>query len=331
MASTFVSLVPACGCSGSATLEAFSLSSGRRVRRVVRLSLGSSLAATPAATAAGRVFLTLTRPGRCSRTGYMECPHWLPGSCRNVVQTIAPGQSEPQVAFDVPGSATIGEVVPSPHGRRVAYGLRPCVSASGTSGMYIRSLRSGSTRAVMSSPNVCDHYGPPAWNANGTRIVFPYARAGGRPLAMAGGFGCPAGRDYLVIARTNGPGPRVEVPAGRGCVVEATAFDASGVLAAEGCARGAPAGQAAPNLGDAVLLQYSLTGRLERRIDLVRGLEQAVLSTESLTGNVLVSQDRPANEPYPEEDDVWEFNGRRLRLIARYPAHDAAQVLAVAW
>jgi len=279
------------------------------------------------------VYLTLTRFGRCSKTGYyMECPHWIAGSCRNQVQTIAPGRSEPQVAFEVAGSETIGEVVPSPHGRQVAYEMRPCVSPTGTAGMYIRTLRSGHTRAVMSSRNVCDQYGPAAWNANSTEIAFPYQPAGGRPMEMAGGFACPEGRNYLMIATTSrGSGRRVQVPAGRGCRFEAAAFDASGVLAAEGCANGGPKRQDAPNVGDAFLLQYSVNGHLKERIALKRGLEQAVLSTEPLTGNVLVTQDRPANEPYPEADYVWEFNGQRLRAIARYTAHDAAQILAVAW
>lgn len=332
MASTFLSLAPACACGKSAALDVFSMSNGRRVRRIAQLSLDGFQLATPAATNAGRVYLTLNQFGRCSKTGYMECPHWIAGSCRNQVQTIAPGRSEPQVAFNVAGSEKIGEVVPSAHGRQVAYQARPCVSSTGTSGMYIRDLRSGHTRAVMSSTNVCDQYGPAAWNANSTEIAFPYEPAGGRPMEMAGGFACPEGRNYLVIATTvRGSGPRIQVPAGRGCLFEATAFDRSGIVAAEGCAKGGPARQVAPNVGDAFLLQYSVNGRLEKRIALKRGLEQAELSTEPHTGNVLVTQDRPANEPYPEADYVWVFNGQRLRPIARYPAHDAAQVLGVAW
>ena len=46
---------------------------------------------------------------------------------------------------------------------------------------------------------------------------------------------------------------------------------------------------------------------------------------------VLISQDQPANEGYPERDWVWEFNGHHLRLIAQYAAHDAAQVIAAPW
>ena len=46
-------------------------------------------------------------------------------------------------------------------------------------------------------------------------------------------------------------------------------------------------------------------------IVLKRGLERAVPSTEPLIGSVRVTQDRRANEPYPEADCVWVFNGPR--------------------
>jgi hypothetical protein len=67
------------------------------------------------------------------------------------------------------------------------------------------------------------------------------------------------------------------------------------------------------------------------RIPIQLGLEQAVVATEPTTGDVLITQDQPANEPYPERDWVWEFDGRHLRPIAHYKAEDAAQVLAIPW
>jgi hypothetical protein len=50
-----------------------------------------------------------------------------------------------------------------------------------------------------------------------------------------------------------------------------------------------------------------------------------------MTHDVLITQDQPANEPYPERDWLWEFDGHHLRSIAHYKAEDAAQVLAVPW
>ena len=49
------------------------------------------------------------------------------------------------------------------------------------------------------------------------------------------------------------------------------------------------------------------------------------------TGNVLITQDQPANEPYPERDWIWSFDGAHLRPIANYSANDAAQIIAVPW
>jgi hypothetical protein len=332
-ANTFVSMLPACGCGKSTELDVFSTSDGRRLGRLAPVPSEGFEVATPSATSAGRLYVTMTSAGRCSKTGYMECPHWIAGSCGNEVRTLAPGHAGLQLAFDIAGSEKIGQVVPSPHGRQVAFDMSPCVSPTGTAGMYIRSLRRGGTRAVLSSSNICDGYGPAAWSSNASEIAFPYEPAGGKPMEMAGGFGCPEGRrNYLVIASTRpNPSSEVDVAAGAGCVFEAVAFDMAGVVAAEGCSKGGPKGQVAPNVGDAFLLQYSRTGHLKARIALKRGLEQAVLSTEPLTGRVLVTQDRPANGPYPEQDLVWEFNGTRLREVAHYRADDAPQVLAVAW
>jgi hypothetical protein len=67
------------------------------------------------------------------------------------------------------------------------------------------------------------------------------------------------------------------------------------------------------------------------RIPLKLGLEQAAIATEPMTHDVLITQDQPANEPYPERDWLWEFDGHHLRSIAHYKAEDAAQVLAVPW
>jgi hypothetical protein len=117
-----------------------------------------------------------------------------------------------------------------------------------------------------------------------------------------------------------------------GCIFGAAAFARVGIVAAEGCQQGDPEHGVGSYLGHAYILQYSPQGRLAMRIPLHLGLEQAVVATEPSTGNVLITQDhQPANEPYPERDWVWEFDGHHLRPIAHYKADDAAQVLAVPW
>jgi hypothetical protein len=59
-----------------------------------------------------------------------------------------------------------------------------------------------------------------------------------------------------------------------------------------------------------------------------RAGNRAFISTER-SGRVLISQDQPANEPYPERDWVWEFDGQHLRLIHHYEAYDAAEIIAI--
>lgn len=290
---------------------------------------------TPAATADGELFMTFTRGAECAPKGiYMECPRFVPNSCRNTVETLEPGQRTPALAFTVAGSEAIGEAVPSADSRSVALSLTPCLSLHGTTGLFVRDLKTGATRAITSSANRCDGFGPAAWNTAGTELVLPLERAGGPPATMAGGVACPAGHSYLALAsgttRAGPPGPKL-IAAQRGCMFKAAAFDRTGVAAAEGCNRGDPEHGVGSYLGDAYLLQYDLAGRLVSRFALHLGLEQANVATIPSTGDVLVTQDQPANEPYPERDWLWEFDGHHLRPIAHYPANDAAQMIAVPW
>ena len=112
---------------------------------------------------------------------------------------------------------------------------------------------------------------------------------------------------------------------------KAAAFGPDGIVAAEACNQGDPEHGVGGFLGHAYLLVLSPQGTVTTRLRLRTGMEDAVVATQPSTGNVLVTEDLPANEPYPERDWVWEFDGHHLRLIAIYKADDAAQVLAVPW
>ena len=70
--------------------------------------------------------------------------------------------------------------------------------------------------------------------------------------------------------------------------------------------------------------------RVVARVALKPGWEEGAVSTMR-NGAILVSQDQPANQSYPERDWVSEFDGHQLRAIAHYAADDAAQVIAVPW
>jgi hypothetical protein len=119
------------------------------------------------------------------------------------------------------------------------------------------------------------------------------------------------------------------LPADPGCSFEAATFDPAGIAAVEGCRqRGNSASYVDPGFGTVWLVQLDPAGRISVRVALQPGWEDGVIATEP-SGRVLLTQDQPANEPYPERDWVWEFDGRTLRLIRHYAALDADEILAI--
>jgi hypothetical protein len=207
------------------------------------------------------------------------------------------------------------------------------VSLRGPTGLFVRDSSSQQIRPILTTLNPCDGFRRPAWSRDGSRIALVFDRAYGPPTPIAGGSACPGAVDRLAIVVAGGAsaGAVLQLIApDRGCAFGSVAFDRAGLAAAEGCRHGSPPGQSATNLGNAYLLQFNHDGARTRRVALERGLEQALVATLPGRGNVLVTQDQPANEG-PEYDWVWEFNGSRLRPIAHYRALDAAQVIAVPW
>lgn len=119
--------------------------------------------------------------------------------------------------------------------------------------------------------------------------------------------------------------------ADRGCQLASAAFDTAGIAATEMCENGSPGGPTEPPNGWAYLLQYSDRGRVLDRIALERGLIDSLVASIPHTGAVLVTLDQGANEPWPNIDWVWTFDGATLRAVGHYHAQDADQVIAVPW
>jgi hypothetical protein len=268
---------------------------------------GQSVSAL-ASTSAGRLFLTLTGGPHCDepkREVYMECPRWFPNSCSNEVRTASPGQLTFRELFSIPGESSIQQAVPNPAGTRVIFAISPCLGVHGTSALVIRNLKTEVTRTLVSSPNPCYSYGPVAWNPAGTELVFPYSPAGGKPTDLFGERACPSGPDYLALTRA-APNARLRlIKPPRGCVFGTAAFDHRGIVATVGCDNHEPATECCNNhIGWAYLLQYNRAGRLKKRTPLELGLEQSVIEAVPGTGDLLVTQDQPANQGYPERDWV---------------------------
>ena len=329
-AGTFVSLVPACGCARRTDLDVFSTRTGRRVRTLASWATAfPAQLGTPAADHRGQLFMTLTSSARCAVTGYMECPHWVPDSCTNVVETFVAGHARLDPVLRLPGSEQLGSVAPSPEGSELAMTLAPCLALRGPTGLFIDDRASGAVRPLLTTQNPCDGFGLPAWNPARTRLAFVLDRARGLPTPIAGGDTCPVATNRLAIVGSAGGGLTLIAP-DHGCAFAGVAFDRGGLAAAEGCRQGSPPGMSDTGSGDAYLLALDGRGRVRGRFALKRGLEQALVAAVPGTGDVLVTQDQPANQG-PEFDWVWRFNGRTLAPIAHYRANDAAQVLAVPW
>jgi hypothetical protein len=167
-------------------------------------------------------------------------------------------------------------------------------------------------------------------------LVFPYGPSvlpyGTKPSTAQS---CSAPRfDRLVIVHAGRPSSSRTwklIAADPHCSFMAAAFDRQGIAAVEGCQHGPNGFTVEPSLGYSYLLQLDHHNRVIARVRLQPGWEEGLVSTDFRNGTILISQDQPANAGYAERDWVWQFDGRRLRPIAHYRAHDAAQVLAAPW
>ena len=330
----FLSLVPACGCARRTDLELFSTGDGRLLRRLGPIQLPTDAdVSTPGAQTNRGLLMTVSTGPRCALRGtYAECPRIAPDSCTNEVLRAIPGTGRTDVAFAVSGRFSIDNAVPSPSGRAIVLTRSPCTAENGPTDL-IQRASAARERIVFGRRNACDTIERPAWNPAGDRLVFVYDQARSAPNrgSVGGVRGCPTSRNQLVITGTAPHAPRRRIADAEGCAYAAAAFDPEGVLAVEGCKQGAPPGFDDTNLGDGYLVQFSPTGHRLRRWPLRRGVEQALITHEPGTGQLLITQDLPANNHEPGADWVWELSGSRLRLIHHYPAEDAAQVLAVGW
>ena len=322
---TFVSLIPACACGRHTVLSTFSLSDGRRLSTIspVATELGESYRLSGGQS--GQVLMVTGRPALCTSDVNGCGPE--PDTCASHVDRLVNGRFE--AIFTAGNAVQIQGAAASANGRQVAIVLSPCTTGQGA--VVVRDPATG-TQWTLGEVSRCSGIGAPSFSSDGRRLVFAFA-AVHNPGHLPPPGTCPlAGYARLAIApavHSGTPAAWKLIKADRGCAFEAATFNAAGIAAVEGCRRRQVSGSFNdPGLGQAVLLQLDHRNRVTGRINLKPGWEQGVISTEP-NGAVLISQDQPANEPYPERDWVWEFTGGRLRLIASYAANDAAQILAV--
>jgi hypothetical protein len=320
----FISLVPACACGRTTVLAAFSLRTGRRLRTITPVTTTSGESVSLTGGPSGEVVETATKPAICT-SGIAGCGP-KPNTCQGRVSELLGSTFRP--VFTAPDSVELSDAVASPDRRRLAIVADPCTT--GTARLLVRDLATGTQHSIANLPR-CSTLSPAAWSTNGRQLLFPLAAAPTSPRLAAGI--CPSvPYSRLAVAsatRPSSPAAWTTIAADRGCSFEAATFDATGIAAVEGCRRAGVSGSAIdPGLGQAVLVELNQHDRVTQRIKLQPGWEQGVISTER-SGDVLISQDQPANEPYPERDWVWELHDHHLRLIASYKAIDAAEILAI--
>jgi hypothetical protein len=320
----FISLVPACACGRTTVLAAFSLRTGRRLRTITRVTTTSGQSVSLTGGPSGEVIETAAKPAICT-SGIAGCGPKA-NTCQGQVSELSGSRFRP--IFTAPDSAELSDAAASPDRRRLAIVADPCTT--GTARLLVRDLATGTQHSIANLPR-CSTLGPAAWSPNGRQLLFPVAAAPTSPRLAPGT--CPSvpySRLAITSAtRRSSPAAWTLIAADHGCSFEAATFDATGIAAVEGCRRDGVSGSAInPGLGQAVLVELNQHDRITQRIKLQPGWEQGVITTEP-SGDVLISQDQPANESYPDRDWIWELHDHQLRLIASYKAIDAAEILAI--
>ncbi len=322
----FVSLVPACACGRQTALAAFSLRDGRRLQTITTVETIIGRFLTLSGSQSGGVLATASKPADCT-SDVAGCGP-VPDTCRTEVSRLSDGRLVP--LFAAAESVFIDQAVASPDGRSVATVAEPCTQ--GSTQLVVRDLANGTQRSIGTGLPRCTDLGNPAWNSTGSELVIPYGAVPNPHQKFPAGI-CPVPHyAELAIASALHPSRTSGWPlvaADPGCSFLAATFDPSGIAAVEGCRlKGQSDSYIDPGLGQARLLQLNRTDQVIARLDLKPGWEEGEITTEP-SGRVLISQDQPANEPYPERDSVWEFDGHDLRLIHTYKAEDAAEITAI--
>ena len=323
---SFVSLVPACACGRHTVLAAFSLRDGRRLRTIttVRTVTGEFVAISGGPS--GEVLEIASTPAKCS-SDVAGCGP-VPDTCSTQVSRLVGRRFVP--LFTEPASVFIEVAIASPDRRRVAMLAGPC--AEGATHVVVRDLATGRQWSIGKDLSRCTGLGAPAWSATGRKLVMPYGSLP-KPHRLGPLGTCPVPH-YAKLAIVPAPhasrsGSWKLIAHDPGCSFEAATFDPAGIAAVEGCRRkGVSESYVNPGFGQARLLEINRVGHVTVRINLEPGWEEGAITTER-SGRVLISQDQPANEPYPERDWVWEFDGRHLRLVHHYKAEDAAEIIAI--
>jgi len=325
--STFFSIFPACGCTGHTVIGQFSRRTGQLVRVLGTIRTDGQIS-TAATDARGGLWLTFTAgPALAAPPVAGGGPE--PGTCSGALVRFDLRSGAVRTVTRFPRWVIVGKAVPSPDGRRVALLEGACATAYFNQHIVLLDLRGGGQIGIGADATACHSLPGVAWSRDGARLVFPYGPSTlPRDASFVPNGTCLMPRpNRLAVASALGPsgvGSWTLSEAERGCSYQSAAFDRAGIVASEACERGA-------RVGPAYLVAFDRRGRRVAKWPLQIGYEDGGVVRDPATGQVLVSEDQAANIGVTSHDWVWELDGRRLRLVGRYRAADAAVVLAQPW
>jgi hypothetical protein len=313
---TFVAQWASGGFTG---VEQFSARSGRPIGPVASVP-SSADASGPVRAEDGALWLTVTTGPDYRNDTAGGDP--APDSCDGEVERLDPRTSATQVELAAPRSILIGEAVPSPDGRRIAFLAGGCAASYFDAHIVVRDLTSRRQLSIGAAAARCHAVSAVSWSPDGSRLVFAYA-----PANPAAGPPPPQGTctepeaGELAVVPASRPTAQISradlTPARSGCEYDSAVFDSLGVAAIETCG---PPGY----LGSAHVVQLDRRMRRQGSATLVPGADGATISIDPRTGQMLISeyeipQDTPSGQP---ENDIWTFDGRRVHLIRTYTTAD---------
>ncbi|MDQ6729993.1 MAG: hypothetical protein M3022_06795 [Actinomycetota bacterium] len=252
----------------------------------------------PHLLADGDYLITFTHDAECGSSGGQCLP--IANTCASRIETINPATGGAKLRFTESGAWRVFDAVPSPRDRYVALIEQACDGSTGR--LVVHDLWTGRQHVAARNLSDCALSSSATWTTNGAKLVFAFTQRSdpNDPGANCSLATAPAGR---TTASSSWPLIRPDAS----CGFQSSAFDNTGLVAAETCAP----------TKDSKLIQYSSRSRVVRRLSLAPwdyGVTTQV-AADPLAHTVLVSQ---ITYTQPDVTTVWTFNGTKLHVVNVY-------------
>ena len=271
----------------------------------------------------GNVWVTYSKGPAVTQVGFGPA-FPKPDSCGNVVVKWNLGGAVPRPAVYQRSAddVLLGQAVPSPDGQLLAWTERPCGLEFSRLYLRVTAVSSGKSWTIGQGLPGCHVLTTPAWSADGTHLLEGYAAAN-QPYGNGDSSFCTGpGTERLLrldaMAPQSAAAGQVTSPDGN-CQADSVAGLAGGsALVLEAC------GRSQDYTRDfAALLVVGPDGQPQRTVRLGGCSEAGQLAGDSSGGSVLVTATVDCNPTSIHSritDDLWDYSGGRLRLVAATPA-----------